>query len=385
MTKRKNNRLRVGLYYTVMVLCGAAIGFISTEFFFMNGVQLFGNLFLSMAFRLALLVLAFMLHLFIHEGGHLVFGLLSGYGFVSFRIFNIMIINDHGHLLIRKFHLEGTAGQCLMSPPEPENGHIPCLLYNMGGVIMNLITCFAAMILIWCTHGHPFLKEWLFQFVLFGVVIALINGIPFGGSTVSNDGSNTIALESNPKANRAFYLQMKINAMMSQGVSLLGMPEEWFEVPDDEDMDNPLIATLGVYACNRMMEQHRFTDMEALIVHFRSIENAITDIHMQLLMCDLLTVRLLSGKSGDAVDSILTSPVKKVMKTMKDYPAVIRTQYALALLYERDEKKADEYRHRLAVIAPDYPYHTDILNEKDIMIIITDMYRRISAKEAEIQ
>lgn len=376
MTKRKNNRLRVGLYYLVMVLCGAVIGFVSTEFYLINGTQLFRNTVMSWTVRLCLLLAAFVIHLMIHEAGHLCFGLVSGYGFVSFRIFNLMIINDHGHLLIRRFHLEGTAGQCLMSPPEPVDGHIPGILYNMGGVIMNLIASAIGMILIWCTHGHPFLKEWLFQFVLFGVVIALINGIPFGASTVSNDGSNAVALESNPKANRAFYLQLKVNAMLSQGVALSGMPDEWFTVPEDEDMDNPLIATMGVFACNRLMEQHRFTDMEALIVHFQAIENAITDIHMQLLMCDLLTVRLLSGKSGDAIETLLSTPLWKVMKAMKDYPAVIRTQYALALLYEKDENKGDELTHRLAEIADNYPYHTDILNEKDIMILIKEMYRR---------
>lgn len=376
MKQKKRNTLKVTLYYVISLLCGVAIGFISTEFYLVNGIGVRNLSLIDMLIRLLLLVLAFLLQLFLHEAGHLVFGLLSGYGFVSFRIFNIMLINDHGHLLIRKLKVDGTLGQCLMSPPEPVNGHIPGLLYNMGGVIMNLLVSAAAVVFIYVFHDHKELIEWLFQFVLFGVVIALLNGIPFASNTISNDGANAIALESNPKANKAFYIQMKANAMLSQGVSLSGMPEEWFEVPDDADMENPLIATIGVFACNRMMEQHRFTDMEQLIVHFLSIPNGINDIHLQLLKCDLLFVRLLSGKQGELITSLMDKPFHKVLKAMKDFPSVIRTQYTLALLYENDYPKAETYRSRLAAIAPSYPYHTDIMHEKDLMILATEHYRR---------
>ena len=376
MERKKKNTIRITLYYVICVLCGAAIGFISTQFYLVNGIGVHNLSLTQICIRLVLLIIAFMLQLFLHEAGHLIFGLLSGYGFVSFRIFNIMILNDHGHLLIRRLHLNGTAGQCLMSPPEPVNGHIPGLLYNMGGILMNLLAGFAAMILIYVCNDNKELIEWLFQFVLFGVVFALLNGIPFASSTISNDGANAIALESNPKANRAFYLQMKMNAMLSEGVSLSGMPEEWFEVPDDADMENSLIATIGVFACNRLMEQHRFTDMENLIVHFMSIPNGINDIHWQLLKCDLLYVRLLSGKQGEPITSLLDSPVKKVMKTMKDFPSVIRTQYALALLHDQDENRAESFRKHMAEISGSYPYHTDIMHENDLMILAKQQYRR---------
>ena len=124
MERKKKNTIRITLYYVVCILCGVAIGFISTQFYLVNGIGVHHLSIQQMIVRLALLVLAFMLQLFLHEAGHLVFGLLSGYGFVSFRIFNIMILNDHGHLLIKRLHLDGTAGQCLMSPPEPVNGHL---------------------------------------------------------------------------------------------------------------------------------------------------------------------------------------------------------------------------------------------------------------------
>ena len=60
-------------------------------------------------------VISFILHIIVHEAGHLFFGLLSGYKFISFRVFDFKIIKDeNGKLKIRFERLAGTGGQCLM-------------------------------------------------------------------------------------------------------------------------------------------------------------------------------------------------------------------------------------------------------------------------------
>ena len=46
-----------------------------------------GLMILSIALALVSLVVASVLHIILHEAGHLVFGLLTGFRFVSFRIF----------------------------------------------------------------------------------------------------------------------------------------------------------------------------------------------------------------------------------------------------------------------------------------------------------
>ena len=53
-------------------------------------------------------VVVFILQVIIHEAGHLVFGLLSGYKFISFRVFDFKIIKDkNGKLKIRYERLAG--------------------------------------------------------------------------------------------------------------------------------------------------------------------------------------------------------------------------------------------------------------------------------------
>lgn len=77
--------------------------------------------------------LAIILQIIIHEAGHLIGGILTGYKFSSFRIFNFMFIKENDKLKLKKLSLAGTGGQCLMSPPEFIEGKVPYILYNLGG------------------------------------------------------------------------------------------------------------------------------------------------------------------------------------------------------------------------------------------------------------
>ena len=73
----------------------------------------------------ALLLGAFLLQLILHEAGHLLFGLATGYRFASFRVGNLIWIKTDGGLRRGTYRLAGTAGQCLLFPPEPKEGNSP--------------------------------------------------------------------------------------------------------------------------------------------------------------------------------------------------------------------------------------------------------------------
>ena len=70
------------------------------------------------AMTIILICVVCFLQLIIHEGGHLVAGLLTGYRFVSFRVLNWLLIRKDGRLQWRNFELAGTGGQCLLAPPD---------------------------------------------------------------------------------------------------------------------------------------------------------------------------------------------------------------------------------------------------------------------------
>ena len=67
---------------------------------------------------LALFLIAFVVHIILHELGHFVFGRLTGYQLLSFRIFSTIFYKNNGKIHKKKFAIRGTAGQCLMLPPK---------------------------------------------------------------------------------------------------------------------------------------------------------------------------------------------------------------------------------------------------------------------------
>ena len=57
---------------------------------------------LQMAFCMIMVFVAFFVQAVIHEFGHLLFGLLTGYKFISFRIGNVMFIKESGKELLKE-------------------------------------------------------------------------------------------------------------------------------------------------------------------------------------------------------------------------------------------------------------------------------------------
>ena len=90
------------------------------------------------------------LQIILHELGHLIGGLLSGYRFLSFQAMGIVLVNDGGKLRVTRFNMDGALGQCLMTPPDVPSDKMPVVVYNAGGVVMNVIAtaiCVTIMLL----------------------------------------------------------------------------------------------------------------------------------------------------------------------------------------------------------------------------------------------
>ena len=321
-------------------------------------------------FLLLLLVYAAMfLQIVIHESGHLVFGLATGYRFSSFRIHNWMWILEDGKLRLTRLSIPGTGGQCLMAPPDLKDGKIPVLLYNFGGAIMNLLTAAVFFLLALPLAPTSVLKLFLQQLALFGVGIGLMNGIPLHIAPVENDGCNAMTLMRNKKAIPAFWLQMKVNELVANGTRLRDMPEEWFTVPEDEEMNSGIMAAVGVLASSRLMDQHRFAVADALMGHLLSIKSGMTDLHRSLMTCDRIYLELIGQNRKEVLDAMLTDEQKELMKAMTETPSVLRTEFAYALLVECDAEKAEKIEKKFEKCALTYPYPSEIPGERELMQI----------------
>lgn len=309
------------------------------------------------------------LQLIIHEAGHLVFGLASGYQFSSFRVGCFMWLKEDGRLVLRRYSLAGTGGQCLMAPPEMVDDRIPVVLYNLGGSIMNLIGSAVFFAVYLLTDKGSVISVLSLMTTLIGVVFALMNGIPLRLGTVDNDGYNALSLGKSKEAMYAFWIQLKVNEQISKGVRSKDMPEEWFAVPTDEAMRNSMVASQGVFACNRLMDQKRFEEADRLMEHLMGIESGIIGLHRSMLICDWMYCELIGENRRDVLDSMLTKEQKQFMKSMKKYPSVLRTEYVYALLGEKDNAKAEGYLELFEKTSRTYPYPSEIQAERELIEI----------------
>lgn len=353
------------------ILIGVACGILMRKYMasvFAQEMSLWKK-YLLLCGLILIVYLAIFVQAIIHEAGHFLFGRLSGYKFSSFRIMNFIWVKENNKLKFKRLTLVGTGGQCLMEPPEMKNGKLPVALYNMGGSMMNILAGFIFLGVYALAGKVPFLSFTMSVFAIIGFASAIINGIPMRLGIVDNDGYNAFELRKNKDAMQAFWVQLKTNEQISKGVRLKDMPAEWFVVPTDDEMKNSMVAVVGVFACNRLMDEHNFDDADKLMAHLLDIDSGIVGLHRNLIICDRLFCELIGENRWDTVEVILTNEQKKFMKSMKKFPTVLRTQYAYSLLSERDKSMANNVETQFNKCAKSYPYPSEIQAERELIEI----------------
>ncbi|MBQ8642411.1 MAG: M50 family metallopeptidase [Clostridia bacterium] len=304
-----------------------------------------------------------------HEWGHYLFGRLTGYRFASFRLGSFMLIRQDGKLRLKRFSLAGTAGQCLMDPPDMDaDGRFPYVLYNLGGSIVNLVLGLAGIGLALVPGIPAAAAGILFVFAITGIGFALLNGIPMQTAMVNNDGHNAMSLGKSPAALRSFWIQMKGNVLTSRGIRTKDMPAEWFGIPSPEELQNPMTAVLGVLTCNRLMDEGKIAETEATIADLLNRETAVVELHRYLLVCDRIFCLLVLGRAEEAA-VLYDKKQKKNMKAVRNLPSVLRTCYSIALLLEKDAGLAEKIRQQFDSCEKTYPYPVECAGERELMLL----------------
>lgn len=365
--KKKKNYLK----YFPIVLCfilGYSFGLISNKIPELNNIV--NNKFLEISIFILTFYLSIFIQIIIHELGHLVFGLLTGYKFLSFRIGSFMILKRDKKLEFKKMSLVGTGGQCLMSPPDMKNGKVKNFLYNMGGVIFNIVfsSLFVILLLI---INIPYLKLLLLFLILVGIYTILVNGIPMR-LDINNDGSNALMLYKNKEAHYSFWLQMKINEQILFGKSLKDMPKEWFKLKK-EISTNPMINTINVFYCNKLIEEKNFKKAYQEMDKLLDGDYNIIEIYQYLMTLECIYCELVDNKKDKYLVKYQDKTMQRFINSMKNFPTVLRVNYAYALLKENNPVKSNDIKNKFEKMALTYPYPTDIINERELIDYVTNI------------
>lgn len=254
----------------------------------------------------------------IHEGGHLVCGLLSGYRFVSFRVFNLTFIRENGKLHVKRFSIAGTGGQCLLCPPDLPLEKIPTAWYNAGGVLANLLVLLLVLPLYFFDIS-PLLTAFLSIFVFTDLFLLVTNGIPMTIGGLGNDAYNALMLRKNLQSKRGLMIQLRSNALIQSGVRPKDMPAEWFESEGPVDYANALEAAVPMMYASRLVDEEKWDDAYNCFAELYTHKEDIMPLYVNEIACELAFCALVTGRieqAGELLDDSLMKYIESCRKSM---------------------------------------------------------------------
>ncbi len=348
-------------------LAGLIIGF-GVAFIF-DRLQIKLNIW-DFAILFLLFIVGYFLQIIIHEAGHLIFGLLSGYHFLSFRVGSITLVHLNGRWQWKRFSIQGTGGQCLMIPPENRERDCPYRLYNAGGVISNFIVSILAGLLLYLCKDIKYISYLSFGLVISGIFIFLTNGIPMKIGGVGNDGYNIFQLEKDPIAKRGWYIQLKTNALLSEGKRMRDFPFEWFEIEKNADLSNPIVASLKIQQGNWYLDFGEFEKAKQCYEELMEPNLHLMDIYKKELECELLFLEIITTRNLEKIQRMYHKQLKAYIKATKYYISRKRLMYAYYKIIEKDVQKAAKSLEEFEKVAKTYPNLGEIRMERDLLNVI---------------
>lgn len=278
------------------------------------------------------------LHTVIHEGGHMVFGLLTGYRFLSFRVCSLTIVKKDGKLVWKKLKVPGTLGQCLMCPPEwKDDEAYPYVWYNLGGGLMNFVFCGLSVPLFFL---HSPLVAWAAGvFVFTGVVFGICNLVPMSLG-LPNDGKNCLLCRKDRENQKAFYTQLRINAMLSDGALITDIPEKLLCVGEGRPM-NPLIAfprLMKVYRHWVLGEEER---AEECLAELEASMDKLPTAFVNTFDMERLYVLLLQGAPVEEIAAYY-AVLQPVFLQVKDI-SILRVKYVYYLFLNDEARETVDW------------------------------------------
>lgn len=356
MTGKKKKLLKIVLVIFMLVL-GFALG-IGIAAIIDTSIE--GNFkSYSIIITMMLLFAAYFINVVLHEGGHLVMGLLTGYRFLSFRVLSWILIKDeNGKYRLDSFNIPGTLGQCLLIPPElDENGRMPNVLYNLGGIIVNFIIVALSAVIFFLTPITGYAKIFFGMLGMSSLLMGIENAIPLGSIGLNNDGSNMVSLSKSPRVVKALWKQLMINAYQTQGYLFQQMPKELFVMPTLDEMGDSLISAEAVFIENLEMEvmNHEKT-LETIDYLLNTKEIQLVDIYRTVLESDRILIKLLLWKPVK-----VEKDMRKALKQFSVFPNVLVTRYAIAKLIDKNEKEAEKLKKQFEKTIKSYPFRSDKL------------------------
>ena len=281
----------------------------------------------TMIYFLVMFVVSFILHIVIHEGGHLLFGKLAGFKFISFRI-GSYVLTKEDKFKISRLRIAGTGGQCLMEPAKPNYSNY--LWYLLGGSVCNLGVAFLFFI-ISCMNQDLLFDIFSFSMVSVGMLLGLTNLIPMDIG-IPNDGYNAYWITRNKESMQSLFQQLMISKELIEGKGLDEVSDEYTTLYENANLNNPLNLCIEINYISKLIHQEKYNEAKVILERIRNIE--MSDIYKKSIQLDFVLIELLTSDSID-INQYLSNKDKEKLNTDKNNVDSLLCQYGIELLVNK--------------------------------------------------
>ena len=376
--------LLAGIAFGVLIGIGGAVVF--------NGVgisEAFTKVFSGGTLRLLVpvfwaalwAVVSFFLQIVIHEGGHLVAGLLTGYRFVSFRILEFTLIKKDGRYQWRRYALASTGGQCLMAPPLRPLSEIDTRWYNAGGVLANIIVSTITLLLLLFFEMPEWAGIFLLMMTFVGYLLALINGIPLKIGGMNNDGRNLLFLEKSPEDKRILCRMLEANALIQEGVQPKDLPDEMFAEDESADWHDGLQTNWQLTTITRMINRHQWEEAYMRIHEAMAEKEHLIQLFRLELGVELVFVCLATGRKDEARECCTKELRKYVSQFKETHSSKQRLLFAVALLLDDNREEALAILNKVKAHRNDYALQGEVDMDIELMEHLLSVEFRVESVE----
>lgn len=349
-TKQRKQKWMKPLMAILCVALGMAIAFVIThgmpEMGKLSGFTLTQAVLIPVAVFLTLVLL-----IPLHELVHLLMGLLTGYRPYLFSIFGLQwILRSDGKWHFQTRKLAGAGGLCGMRLPKgstPEK--YPYRLYALGGVLMTGVL--SVLLVLGFLQPETVQGTVMLSAGSAALLSTLVNAVPRTQMQI-NDGAMLQMLRRSEQARRVYWLTEQVLEALLAEQRLSDMPEEWFQALDAPE--NALAAKQNINAVVRWVLKDDDDGALQLIHQQLEAESPMTDADRMEMVTLGATLEVLTAQKGMCLAEYVTPNFQCALRPLAKKGFVMLSRYAVHLLHDGDEQKADRARMELqALIAKD--------------------------------
>lgn len=322
------------------------------------------------------ILLGYAVQIFVHELGHLLAGLLSGYTFISFRAGRLMLSMQEGKLRRTWLTVPGTMGQCLMAPPPPRNGQFPFVLYNLGGGGANLLIGLMLLILMMVFPWPVFARPIGFGLVTVGIYLGITNLVPASMQGIRNDGANVRALRADEIVRQAFWAILQISADLVAGKRLRDTSPGLYVIPTAADRTDPIICNWGALQVSFYEDWHDFASAKRLAREWLESKGMPVILKLELLGM-MVFYDLIGDYRPDDIRRLYVTELQRHSGGFRNSLSRLRLDYAYELLLNRDIEAARLHLQQFESVSAEYPYKGEVQSERELIAMVDELaYQR---------